>query len=513
MHDDQRQVFEAWAGRQPWTYAVVCTCGLDLELVEAVRRYTDAPLVVYEPRLERLADAPGATICTTPAALRMNVFGRIQEGGEACDLGQCDDAAVSAEYAGVLADVQHLIALNDATYRQLAAPWAKVLLEALPYWVDCPIIDDMADALKGAAAVIVGAGPSLDGNIGALRAARGRAVVVATNSAVGALAAAGVQPDVICVQDCHESIVAQLAAHPDVTASATLVAGFHVAAGVHELPWRRRVVVAEEGGPLARWLRGLLGVRRRFIAGGSVATFAFATCGLLGVRRVILAGLDCALSGGRFHATGTGMEHRLDVGPGTARISYDHGRVEDYETLQVEAWGGGGTVETTPVLDSYRIFWVDAAAVLAGKCEMVNATEGGARIAGWRESALETALAELGGDLDVDSALERAWASAPKIEAARLSDALRSERLRAAELEAAVTKAAALSAELEAADQDVRERIKATPLVQAGYMTAVYNLREQEPIRRVRAIYKLIGDELAGGMSDATREALRRIDA
>ena len=513
MKDDQRKAFDSWARSQTWSFDVVCTCGLDPDLVEAVRRYTDAPLVVYEPRDDRYRETPGAIVCRTKSVLRNNVFGRMQEGGDLCDIGACEDEEVASEYAEVMADVQRLVALNDITYRKLAAPWARAVLDAMWSWVGCPLVDDLADALQGASAIIVGAGPSLDRNVAALRVARGRAVIAATNSAVGTLAAAGVHPDIVCVQDSDEALVAQLARRPDVTERATLIAGSHVSSGVHELPWARRIVVAEEGGPLARWLRSVLGAKRRYISGGSVATFAFAAMGTLGVRHVILAGCDCALSDGRFHSTGTGMEASVSHVGSDIRIAYDHGRVEDHNVVLVDAWGGGGVVETTPALDSYRIFWVDAAAALAGQCALVNATEGGARLEGWREASLSDAIAECAHGVDVAAVLERAWTSAPKIDAPRLADALRVETLRAAELRASLARARALAADLEAADADVRDRLRSATLVHAGEMTAVYGLVERDPIRRVLAIYDAIGHELSDGLGAATAKAIEGLEA
>ncbi|HLP83491.1 MAG TPA: 6-hydroxymethylpterin diphosphokinase MptE-like protein [Phycisphaerales bacterium] len=73
-------------------------------------------------------------------------------------------------------------------------------------YATCPGINDLRDAAKGRAAVVVAAGPSLRKNVHLLKDAsvRARVVVVAVQTVLKQLLAMGIKPDFVCALDYHE---------------------------------------------------------------------------------------------------------------------------------------------------------------------------------------------------------------------------------------------------------------------------------------------------------------------
>ncbi|HEX7085348.1 MAG TPA: 6-hydroxymethylpterin diphosphokinase MptE-like protein [Vicinamibacterales bacterium] len=195
---------------------------------------------------------------------------------------------------------------NADARRRFAAPY---LLNTL---ANLPVLEREADvdALEGAAAdmpaVVVGAGPSLDGALEDLRAASGRVVIVATDTAARPLLGAGIVP------------------HAIVSVDPSPVNGRHLL----ELPGDAPVLVAEASlwppafeGFAGRtflfrvgrhhpwpWLEdaGLgVGMLR---AWGSVITSSVDFALRLGCPRIALVGADCAAVNGQPYARGTTFE-------------------------------------------------------------------------------------------------------------------------------------------------------------------------------------------------------------
>jgi len=73
----------------------------------------------------------------------------------------------------------------------------------LPYYLASPGIARYKDAFTGYPAIVVSAGPSLHRNIGTLRQARGRAVIIAVSTVFRPLLRRGIVPDFAVVLDYH----------------------------------------------------------------------------------------------------------------------------------------------------------------------------------------------------------------------------------------------------------------------------------------------------------------------
>lgn len=123
--------------------------------------------------------------------------------------------------------------------------------------------------------------------------------------------------------------------------------------------------------------------------GGSVAHSAFNFCRLMGADKIVLIGQDLAYTDGISHAQGhtgrTSLADELRTNPDAFR--------------EIGAYGGVGKVVTNKQMDVYRL-WYER---LPDKTDILNATEGGARIDGVREISLKDFFDELFKDTDYEN--------------------------------------------------------------------------------------------------------------
>ncbi len=241
--------------------------------------------------------------------------------------------------------------------------------------------------------IVVAAGPSLNRNIGDLRDAKGRALIIAVDTAIKPLLNAGVEPDMYVIVDAKKplSLVEDERAR-DIPLVTTVDAASEV------LDYHRGMkFFANEG----VWFVDRLFARRdkeagTAMEGGSVATAAFTLLYKIGIQRVILVGQDLAFTGNRSHADGT-FEERMPE-EDTSRFLMVEGNVE----------------EKVPTRGDFQIYlnWYNS--YIKGCQEhdpdfrVINATEGGAKIQNTEVMTLRDAIRkECGKTVDIQACLGR----------------------------------------------------------------------------------------------------------
>jgi hypothetical protein len=236
---------------------------------------------------------------------------------------------------------------------------------------------------------------------------------------------------------------------------------------------------------------------------GSVSTQAFALAQRLGCSPIVFVGQDLAYTDGRAYAVGTPYEDsRVGVSQDGRTIEMawcktvktTHrlaGRTmhESEPLTETVAWGGQGKVLSSIGFSAVRA-WLEAAALVLGReapeLRLVNATEGGAQIAGFEEKSLEALLAEFpernitAAQIAASAREQRAlptradvaeWSDrqAEAVSAARYT-ARRIRRLASTTL-AAIQQGqgnvSARLARLDAAEQDLSRRVAEAPLLDA----------------------------------------------
>jgi hypothetical protein len=267
----------------------------------------------------------------------------------------------------------------------------------------------LAGQYQGVPAFIVGAGPSLGKNGRLLADAAQKGIVFALNSSARALDSYGVEPQVLA---CMESI--------DVS---------HLFEGVSYIDRVARAIsltahpqnLRKGGGPLLPIFEGiqqqdlpltnLLGFPGLSVS-GSVSTVVFALALRMGCSPIVFVGQDLAYTDGKAYAEGTAYENsRVRLGADGQSLEHDwcetlkstHNQGENKMTdreplLEVTAWGGVGKATSTIGFSAVRA-WLEAASITIAKTRpdtrLLNATEGGARIAGFEECRLSELLATL----------------------------------------------------------------------------------------------------------------------
>lgn len=233
------------------------------------------------------------------------------------------------------------------------------------------VFDLISDEFNDIPAIIVSAGPSLDKNIDLLREAKGKSVIVATDTAMQFLRDHEIVPDCFVTLDPLK---------PESYLKDTGFIGVPLFTKV-ESNWRilhkhktRKIFYSCQ--PYMELLFEKLGKKiSNYNSGGSVATGAFSVCAALGFKKIILIGQDLAFAGERTHAG-----NLFDKAPGEEKgIRY----VEGID---------GGKVRTRHDWYLYLKWFEAAIDLVKDRIEVIDATEGGAKIPGTQVMSLRTAI-------------------------------------------------------------------------------------------------------------------------
>jgi Protein of unknown function DUF115 len=382
----------------------------------ALRAMTAAPILIYEPDpgLARRALSVGPSdlggfpiVCTSHDLTKLwPEFGGNRDNVTLiCTPGY--GGLYDSEDRHLREAVTQLVqrrSVNEATHRIRAREWISDVLENLELLTHSSCFLGLAEKYQNVPAFIVGAGPSLGKNAELLADATKKGLVFAVNSSAIALARRGVTPQVVA---CMESIdlsalLAQIPYLDDV------VRAFSMTAHPKSLRTGK--------GPLLPVYEGLpqftplisLGKANGLAVCGSVSTLAFSLAQRLGCSPIVLVGQDLAYTEGQAYATGTPYEgSRVRVSDDGQSLEHERsatlqatsGSLVEKEPLQqIAAWGERGTVHSTIGFSAVRNWLEVAAEVLKDERpeqRVINATEGGAHIAGFEELTLAEVLAPL----------------------------------------------------------------------------------------------------------------------
>ncbi|VBB05548.1 s-adenosyl-l-methionine-dependent methyltransferase [Lucifera butyrica] len=238
-----------------------------------------------------------------------------------------------------------------------------------------PGVRTLYGKFTGVPAIIVSAGPSLNQNISLLREAKGKAVIIAVGTAAKALQQHNIVPDFLVSIDSHplnyehfkNVVTEQIALIADMQSHHMILKTFKGPEFVAE-----RTVVSS-------WLDGIVEDKGFNESGGSVANSAMVAAYKMGAAPIVFVGQDLAYAhDGHSHATGTNWENRVYTGG--ENLNYFYVKAND-----------GGQVLTDRTFNQFRIFfenWIRE----KGDREYINATEGGAYIAGTKVMTLRDVI-------------------------------------------------------------------------------------------------------------------------
>lgn len=282
--------------------------------------------------------------------------------------------------------------------------WVENILCNVRHLFTSSRVLDLFGAYAGYPGVIVSAGPSLRRNIRHLAMLRDRALLVAVDTAASVLQKMGIVPHLIMSLDAQKysikhfmglrengaALLADLVCYPPVLRS---YPGPRIVSTTSKYYASAEGDLKRETTPLVDWIEKHAGPVGDIQSGGSVATSAFDLLLNLGCSPIILVGQDLAYTGREIHCSGT--HHNDEWVPRTTRVSnldtINQSVIRRRKIKYVPAYGGNGTVISDFVLDLYRSWFEDSARKVS--VPVINATEGGARIANTRECTIAS-LAE-----------------------------------------------------------------------------------------------------------------------
>ena len=261
-----------------------------------------------------------------------------------------------------------------ATAFNLSELFLRNTLSNLSIAAKSPGVMHFKDCWKNRPAIIVAAGPSLIKQLPILREIQNNILIIAADKTWSILQKAGIKAHIVVAIDPRSPPAWETDPPDDVW---FLVASSCNPTVVNSKSTKHIVSIATPAHDVI--FKPMIGERGYLHSGGSVANNAFSFAKLMGAAPVILIGQDLAYTGGASHATGYFNPQTLEERKLTVKEN-GYREIEGY-------WGD--KVYTDRQLDSFRQ-WYEGYIIHNPSEVVINATEGGAKIAG----ALQMSFAE-----------------------------------------------------------------------------------------------------------------------
>ena len=226
--------------------------------------------------------------------------------------------------------------------------------------------DKCVDVLKrqftGKSLYIIAAGPSLDKNYLKLKNIRNDSIILATGTVFKKLLHAGIKPDYVIIIDANEPVYRQIEGVE--TADVPLLYLSTVYYKIVQNYQGEKYIIYQKDFLQSEKIAKQMG-HQLYQTGGSVSTTALDIGISFGCKRIIYLGLDLAYTNSYDHASGTASVNRI--------LSNDLRQVKDIH---------GNLIQTSKNLDIYRK-WIENRVIGINEIELIDATEGGAKINGF----------------------------------------------------------------------------------------------------------------------------------
>lgn len=327
--------------------------------------------------------------------------------------------------------------VNQATTASFSNIVSGSLLYNALYLPDCNTTYQLANVIpRDIPAIIVAAGPSLDKNIKDLKRAKGKAFIIAVDTAMRPLLREGIMPDMFAVVDPAKPI--ELVEVPDAE-NVPLVASIFSSQKILAFHTGKKFFFNEGVRFINRFFEERNIVFKELACGGSVATLAFSLAYVVGIDRIILIGQDLAYSGNKDHASGTAPaeESFKNLSDEEARKKKDFWLHHGFVNGEIDTSGfimvPGNVEEMVPTKTNLKLYldWyedhIKGCKGYRPDLKVINATEGGARIVGTEVMTLKEAIdAYCHKEVDIKSLIDNIPPVFGKEDRAKVVDRLRS---------------------------------------------------------------------------------------
>ena len=230
-------------------------------------------------------------------------------------LNHCTFFSQQAQTQHAASYFDHLVALvdrnrqkddiNTNTLERFAGLWLRNSCRNIRKFAQLDGVNIYRKAAGKIPAVVLAAGPSLEGILPLLTEIKKRSLVICVDTALRACLATGTEPDFIILVDPQYWAARHIAglAAP----SSVLITESAVCPSVYRFPCRK-IVLCSSLFPLGTYFERHLGVKGKLDAGGSVSTTAWDFARFIGAQEIYVAGLDLGYPGGKTHIRGSTFE-------------------------------------------------------------------------------------------------------------------------------------------------------------------------------------------------------------
>ena len=226
-------------------------------------------------------------------------------------------------------------------------------------------------------AILVAAGPSLDKNVEDLKKARGKAFLMVVDTALNTVLEHGIIPDLTISIDSRKPLnLFKNAEFKKIPIALSMNSNKEIVKKNHA----RHFYEVDEQSYLTRIIEKLGKDTIQLPSGGSVANNALSLLYEMGFRTIILVGQDLAYPGGVEHAEAA-------YGKGNDKIDTNKKKYIEVED------NFGNRVMTEANMNIYRK-WIENYITAYDELKVINATEGGAKIAGTEFISLSEAIGQ-----------------------------------------------------------------------------------------------------------------------
>jgi hypothetical protein len=332
------------------------------------------------------------------------------------------------EVRGIVRDVVDSKLMGLQTRTLFEGLWTRNTILNLPYILKLPGIKLLFDRFQMVPAFIVGAGPSLEKNGRELARAKGRSLIISTDTALKPLLNLGVEPDIIVGCDAQDKtmgdfegvdggegvLVATTTIYPEALKRYN---GPKFIGQIARIRYNERGEETILIPSLNRWVEEITEPKGYLQAGGSVSTVAFDLARNLGCNPIIFVGHDLSFSGEKMYAEGVEhikhykymkeymrdyMEKVLGEKEGSPTFEEKYKEalekgvvyqefIKRRRLMRVKGIDGGEEILTSGALYTYLRWFEDAISKIPNRL-FINSTEGGAAIRGTKVMPLREAI-------------------------------------------------------------------------------------------------------------------------
>lgn len=275
------------------------------------------------------------------------------------------------KFMSIYNDIYISAVMNSNTASTYGERWAEAEINNLPTILESNMIEECRGIIpKEVPVILVASGPSLSKNAKVIKKAKGKALILAVDSAVKYMHHFGVEPDFIVSVD-----VIKLLSHFQNPVAMNTPMILSVMSNPQVVTLNKERKIFFDDNRLIKEIKGIDEQNAQIIGAGSVATSTFVLATYLGAKKIILVGQDLAFQGNASHALGDRLQ-------------------ENYSTEYVDLIEGndGTMIKTRFDWYKYLCWYNDVIPKFDGV--VINATEGGAKIKGTKIMPLDEAINE-----------------------------------------------------------------------------------------------------------------------